>query len=259
MIIGASVIVAAKTKTTHLLLETYCQQSSLEIIARTNCGSDIVSLVQTYKPDLVVLDTELRGLSGIEAARELLMRLDYRPEIIFVTNSLNPVHVMDAVNEMNAYYILKSQLDRYWNTAIHKVSVTIGKQMPPETAKETPNHLIQVRYSRKSYPIAEDLILMVEKEPGYKYIKIHLTTGEIIQSNSTIHEIREQVSGWMFESIRGFLVNMRHVAGYTREKSSSEKLLRRYTISFKNSPVIAPMGRLQEKDFSSKFRQRKLG
>lgn len=255
----ATVIIAAKTKPAHSLLKTYCLQSNLNIIGRTNCGTDVYSLVQTYRPDLVVMDTELKELSGIEAARQVRLRLDYKPEIIFVTNSLNPFHLMDAVNEFNAYFILKSQLEQYWHTAIRKISIAIGKQSSIEPAKEASNHLIHVRYSRKCYPIAEDLIIMVEKEPGHKYIRIHLTTGEVIRSNSSIQEVREQVSERMFESIRGYLVNIRHVAGYTREASSTKKLVRRYTISFKNSAVTAPMGRLQEKALSNSIKQRKLG
>ncbi|GFN30928.1 LytR/AlgR family response regulator transcription factor [Paenibacillus xylaniclasticus] len=254
----SSVIVAAKTKTSYSLLQSYCLRSDLEILARTSCGSDMLNLAQTYKPDLIVMDTELRGLSGIEAARLLRTRLDYRPDIIFVTNSLKPHIVMDAVNEINAYYILKSEIDRYWNTAIHKVS-SANRRLPSVHVIEETANLIHIRYMRKRYPIAEDLILMVEKEPGNKHIKIYLTTGDVIKSSSTIQDISEQVSSWMFESIRGYIVNMRHIAGYTRERSTTDKPLRRYTISFKNSSITAPMGRLQEKVFAIKFYQHKLG
>ena len=47
------------------------QDSTLDVICETASGEEAVIKVCEYQPDLVLLDTGLPGISGIEAARQI--------------------------------------------------------------------------------------------------------------------------------------------------------------------------------------------
>lgn len=255
---GLSVIIAEEISVC-LLLRNLCMSRGLHIIAETQSGIDLVSLVREHQPDIIVLDIELNGISGIEATMQLRNELEYFPEIIFVTRSLDPIHIMTAVNEINGFYIVKPLLEEQWNIAISKILEPHHKQEWYSKQTIESNQLIEIRTSRRSYPVAEETILLIEKEIGCKNVNIYLTSGEVILSNNTLNQIMQQSSDLMVLTIRGYLVNIRHVAGYRREMNSSDLMHRKYTIFFRNSTITAPLGRLQEKDFSMMLNRYKRG
>lgn len=235
------------------LLRAYCEESGIEVVAETGLGSDVLTLAQEHKPDLITLDIELEDLSGVEVAKQIRQQLDYEPHLIFVTGSTDPMNIMTAVNEINAYYIVKPlQLER-WKLAVDKILESYDRQERPNGPVSTSRPLIHVQASRKVYPITEESILMVEKENSKKNVKIYLTNGDILASNSTIHQIKSQTSDLIFESIRGFLVNIRHVSGVTKEVFPHDNAQRRFTIYFKGTSLTAPLGRYQEKTFIEQF------
>ena len=46
----------------------------IEIVGQTGNGVDAVRLVEELRPDLVLLDVQMPGLTGFEVARQLLAR-----------------------------------------------------------------------------------------------------------------------------------------------------------------------------------------
>jgi DNA-binding response OmpR family regulator len=253
-------VIAEDDDLIRALLSSYCTKSGIHIVAQTRSGQDVVQLTKQHLPDIVILDIGLEDKSGIDAAKEIQQNdLGARsPYIIIVTGSTDPINVMTAVNELGTFYIVKPLLIDRWNLVIGKIVEDFELNAALHNAHSTP-HLINIHTSRKSYPIAEETILMIEKEYGRKSIIIHLTSGKTIVSNSTLYQIREQSSDFLFESIRGYLVNICHVAGYAREENFLDVIHRRYTIFFKNSSITAPLGKTQEKSFSERFNHFKKG
>ncbi|MFM2187346.1 MAG: hypothetical protein RIR43_1918 [Pseudomonadota bacterium] len=58
---------------------------SLEICGEARDGSEAVQLAEALRPDVVFLDIRMPGLTGIEAAREILALPGWRGEVVFVT------------------------------------------------------------------------------------------------------------------------------------------------------------------------------
>jgi DNA-binding LytR/AlgR family response regulator len=61
----------------------------LELVAQARNGQEAVDLVAQFKPDVVFLDIRMPGLTGIEAAAQII-QMDFGadrcpPEIVFVT------------------------------------------------------------------------------------------------------------------------------------------------------------------------------
>lgn len=57
----------------------------LEIVAEAANGAEALELADRHRPDVVFLDIRMPGMTGIEAAREIVALGDWRGEIVFVT------------------------------------------------------------------------------------------------------------------------------------------------------------------------------
>lgn len=246
-------IIAEDMSYVRQMLKVYCEESGINVVGETHSGSEVLALVELHAPDLIILDIELEDASGIDVAKQIRQQLAYSPKIIFVTGSTDPVNIMVAVNEIGAYYIVKPLRQDRWNLAIEKIMTSFECMDEADGNNPLGSPIIRVQASRKSYPIAEESILMVVKENSKKTSHIYLTNGEVFASNSTIYQIKDQASDLMFETIRGFLVNLRHVSAVTKESSLGEGLPRRYTIIFHGTTLTAPLGRFQEKEFIDKL------
>lgn len=250
-------IIAEDMSYVRQMLRVYCEESGIIVVGETESGSEVLTLIEQHAPDLIILDIELEDASGIDVAKQIRQQIAYTPKIIFVTGSTDPVNIMVAVNEIGAYYIVKPLRQDRWNLAIDKIMESFGNTDVMNGNHPTGGRIIRVQASRKSYPIAEASILMVVKENSKKTSHIYLTNGEVFSSNSTIYQIKDQASDLMFETIRGYLVNLRHVSGVTKDALLGEGLARRYTVIFYGSTLTAPLGRFQEKEFIDKLNELK--
>jgi len=240
------------------LLCKYCEECGIDVVAETGLGSQLLAFVQENMPDLIVLDIELEDSSGIEIAQEIRRMTSYSPHIVFVTGSTDPVNIMVAVNEIGAYYVVKPLKQERWNLAVRNVLELYEEPDPPADVSlqsASPGLAVYIQAPRKSVKISEEDILMVEKEINKKTANIYLTNGEIVNSQATLYQINEQTSDLIFESIRGILVNIRHVKGVEKEGIVPDGSQRRNMIRFHGSSLAAPLGRNQEKEFLEKLDQ----
>ena len=60
------------------------QESSLEVICQAATGEDAVKKAKELRPDLIVLDIGLPGISGIDAARQI-RQVSLTSKIIFLS------------------------------------------------------------------------------------------------------------------------------------------------------------------------------
>ncbi|THF74752.1 LytR/AlgR family response regulator transcription factor [Cohnella fermenti] len=254
MIESYTVAIAEDVRYARILIRQLCEKNYLQVVAEASSGIEFKLLARDLRPDVLVLDIELEDMSGIELARQLRAELDYTPQIIFITGSTDPLNIMAAVNEVGAFYIVKPLQEDRWMIAITKVIDNLEKQRHRLALLKQADRLVEIHVQRKTIRVAEESILIVEKIPGRKNVNVYLTTGEVIESNSSLNQIKDQSSTYLFETIRGFLVNLRYVAGYRRE-GGSKNLLRRFDVYFHNSYLVAPLGRIQEKEFAEQLNQ----
>lgn len=249
---GIAAVILKQARASQPLLRKYCSRSGIKIIAEARLKHGVVPIIK-QQPDLIIVDNEFEHMSDIEAVRKLRDSFSQTPEVMIITSSTDPLKLMIAVNEIRAYYIVKPLYEVGWSTAFPKVLEQFLQHHRQAASPPPSKRMIHIRTSRKNYPIEEQSILMAEKISNCKMINIYLTTGAVIVSNNSLSEIKEQSSEYMFESLRGILVNLRHVAGYKREQATKEMLSRRYLIFFNQTTLTAPLGRLQEKRFAEQL------
>jgi two-component system, NarL family, response regulator DesR len=63
-------------------------EPDLEVVAQAGDGEEAVALAERHAPDLVVLDLEMPGIDGVEAARRILARRDV--PVVLLTRHARP-------------------------------------------------------------------------------------------------------------------------------------------------------------------------
>ena len=87
----------------RLLLE---MQSDFEVIAETGDGLDAVVLTEKYKPDVLIVDMMMPGLSGLEVARRT-KRVSPTTKVIVLSMYDTESYVVESLQEGVAGYVLK--------------------------------------------------------------------------------------------------------------------------------------------------------
>ena len=83
------------------------QDSAFCVVGEADDGPTAVTLIADCRPDVVVMDVSLPGLSGIEATRQVLQQA---PQVKVVALSMynNPQYVAGMLNAGAAGYVLKA-------------------------------------------------------------------------------------------------------------------------------------------------------
>jgi DNA-binding NarL/FixJ family response regulator len=86
-------------------------QSGLEVVGEASNGREAVDLAEKLQPDIVLMDTVMPGLNGIEATRQIRRRLP-KTRVLMLTGYQEDEHVAGALKAgASGYVIKKSELD----------------------------------------------------------------------------------------------------------------------------------------------------
>jgi DNA-binding NarL/FixJ family response regulator len=88
------------------LLNLLSEQDGVQIVGEADNGTDALRLVRELAPDVVVMDLNMPGISGIEATRQISM---FAPltRVLVLTISDQDKDVMDAILAGACGYLLK--------------------------------------------------------------------------------------------------------------------------------------------------------
>jgi CheY-like chemotaxis protein len=101
------------------------EKPEVRVICEAADGSEAVQKAVEFQPDLILLDSDLPKLSGIEAARQI-RKAAPKAKIIFLSQDSNPEIVQDAFSLGARGYVIKSDAARELLTAVN--AVILGKQ-----------------------------------------------------------------------------------------------------------------------------------
>ena len=100
------ILLADSNDETRCLLQTALERSGrFEVVASTGDGTQVVDMVRTWKPDLMVLDLILPGLDGLSILRRL--KEEERPAILATSNFVRQEMVAEAGNLGAAMFVSK--------------------------------------------------------------------------------------------------------------------------------------------------------
>ncbi|HEY8548341.1 MAG TPA: response regulator transcription factor [Vicinamibacterales bacterium] len=109
-------------------------EPDLQVVARARTGNEALSLALEHRPDVVVTDIEMPGLSGLELAAEL-KRQGSPARVIILTTFARPGYLRRALDAGASGYLLKDAPSDRLAEAIRRVN-TGGRAVDPELASE---------------------------------------------------------------------------------------------------------------------------
>ncbi len=83
-------------------------EDNLTVVAEANNGDEAIEMALEYSPDVILLDLNMKGLSGIETL-SALKRADVIAKIIIFSVSDNESDVLQAIKYGAAGYLLKDE------------------------------------------------------------------------------------------------------------------------------------------------------
>jgi len=171
--------------------------SDLTIVAECHDAIDAYNLLQSQPVDLLLLDIEMPGMSGLDLTRNLANR---RPLIIFITS--NREYAVDAFNLSVVDYIIKPVTKSRFIQAIDKAREVLDSDREEVKIKE--DEFIFIRDSN----IVRRLKLsdIIYAEAMGDYVKLY-TPEKFYAIHTTLKSVEERLSASLFIRVhRSFLV-----------------------------------------------------
>ncbi len=79
---------------------------NISVAALGNSGSEAVALYEQYKPDVLLMDIRMDGMTGLEAG-EIILRNDSDAKILYLTTFSDDEYIVKALKTGAKGYILK--------------------------------------------------------------------------------------------------------------------------------------------------------
>jgi len=82
-------------------------QPGIEVVGEASNGRDAVDMAEKLQPDVVLMDTIMPGLNGIEATRQIRRRVP-KTKVLMLTGYMEDEHVAGALKAGASGYVIKS-------------------------------------------------------------------------------------------------------------------------------------------------------
>ena len=109
-------------------------ENDLEVVGQAGTGPEAVSLVMRTRPDVLLTDIEMPGLSGLDVAAELRAKGN-TARVIILTTFARPGYLRRALDVGAAGYLLKDAPSAQLAEAIRRV-VAGGRAIDPALATQ---------------------------------------------------------------------------------------------------------------------------
>lgn len=104
VIVDDDVLVAISLKT---ILEA---DGEVEVLATGHSGEEAMTLYGEYKPDVLLMDIRMAGMTGLEAGERILAR-DNQAKILYLTTFMDDEYIVKALAMGAKGYILKQDFE----------------------------------------------------------------------------------------------------------------------------------------------------
>lgn len=198
------VVIAEDQKMLRGALTSLLQlEDDIEVVVQASDGKEALDAVETYMPDLCILDIEIPVMTGLEVA-EKIREQDLPCKIMIVTTFARPGYLQKAMEIKVEAYLLKDEPIDFLVDAIRKVikgQRVISSDLAPTLFMSEENPLTEreqevlrlVAEGRTTAQIANTLFLT--KGTVRNYLSTAIQKLEVESRHHAIKEAREK--GWI--------------------------------------------------------------
>ncbi len=180
------------------------------IVGTATNGFEAFRMITEEKPDLVFLDIDMPGMSGVEILKKIPQR-DF--EVIFTTGYSK--YALQAIKLQAADYLLKSIDPGEFVVALSRVREKLHLKRQTQQTK-TPVSFVQFP-TKKGYIYLEKENIEFASGLG-SYSVIHLTNKEQVVVIKSIGKLKEKLpEDNFFRCHNSNLINLDHVSEFVRE------------------------------------------
>lgn len=105
------IIVIDDDKLVAMSLKTILEsQDEIEVVAIGNSGGEAIELYNKFKPDIMLMDIRMEGMTGLEGGEKIL-RKDKEAKILYLTTFLDDEYIVKAIKIGAKGYILKQDYE----------------------------------------------------------------------------------------------------------------------------------------------------
>lgn len=189
------------------IIRNYCERRGGMILETYSSPRLGMQRVSEWKPDLVLLDIEMNGTSGIELARQL------PPLCCLIFTTAYARYALDGF-EVNAVdFLHKPYFYERFDRAMQKVELWL-RMHDLLRASESSDRQLMLKSEYKNVTVSVDSILYIESMDNY--IKGHLADGTSVLSKIPLCTVEGQLPQGEFIRIhRSFVVARRRITGFS--------------------------------------------
>jgi two-component system response regulator AlgR len=197
------------------LLGDLNRELPLEVVAEACTGGEALERALDTPADVILMDIQMPGMSGLEAARHLqALGQGVVPAVIFVT--AHDEHAIAAFDLRAVDYLLKPVRVARLKEALSRI-----KPLPLETAAglapRRTSFIVLERQRVLQVPVADVLYLRAEQG----YVTARAREREYLLDESLV-KLEEEFAGDFLRLHRNCLVARRHLAGFERAEGGGE-------------------------------------
>lgn len=199
-----TLIVEDDTMTRKIVEKFVAQTESLEMVGSCANGMEAANFLAQNEVDLILLDVEMPGLSGVE----LLQTLSHKPSVIMITSKVQyAVKAFDM--EVSDYIVKPLEYPRFLK-GVNKVLKS--QQKRGSAGKDGGNQSLFVKVDGQYLNIAFKDILMIESKSDY--VTIH-TQAKRYTIYATMKGVMEKLPEGDFERVhRSYIVPLQHIQSF---------------------------------------------
>ena len=214
------------------LLEGHIQQfAQLELVATCWNAIDAFEVVKNTKVDIIFLDIQMPGLSGIQFVKSL----QNSPAIIFTT-AYREYAVESYELDVIDYLLKPITMDRFFKSITKYFdtvrSSIIQKEVSLTTVTE--DEYMYVNTNRKYVKIVFKDVFYVESIKDY--VRIHLENGTI-STKDKISVFEQKVPSYFMRTHRSYMVNTHKITSYTMQEIEIGEIEIPIGISYKKEVI----------------------
>jgi len=204
------VLIADDNPDIRLILKKLIEKTSgFEVAAQAENGTEALQLYEKHRPEVVFLDVEMPGMSGIDVAREI-MDMDPSVKIVFAT--AHEQYMREAFEVYAFDYLIKPfDMERLRET-LSRMQQSAGTGIDENELSDLKSSLkkIMIRFREGISILDMSEIIFIQREDRNTVIYTH---DDKITTSESLGDLQERLDGNLFfRSHKSYIININSIS-----------------------------------------------